>query len=362
MGIVIVSSLALSCVREVEIDLGPLPDRIVLNASISPDREIGAHVSKTWFLMDSVPDFELPGATIRVYVNGAYQGDMRNDDTPDDSLHLKGQYVLPGGFARTGDRVRLEAYAAGFEPVSAETYIPRRAEVLGVDTMGYQTSPDRAGRMRFHIRLGEVPDGYYRLIVEQVTEYRKGDERYTYTSFQGTGGDSAPSGGYAVPYDYRPTLTLDYEDPAFQPTGGSPITNSLDGRYCMGVFASENLSGADAITVSAWPVTYSYRSDTLSTEVRFDVRLLSISEDYYRYMKIMRGFSIVVGDADFGALVEPADTYSNVRGGFGIVAGYQESRVRLVMPVGDEPPRWTPWNAYGYPYEDSYNAPKTRPW
>ena len=43
--------LAASCVRDVEIDLGDLPDRIVLNASVSPGKDVRAHVSKTWFIM-----------------------------------------------------------------------------------------------------------------------------------------------------------------------------------------------------------------------------------------------------------------------------------------------------------------------
>ena len=48
-----------SCVRDVEIDLEDLPDRIVLNASVCPGKEVCAHLSKTWFIMDSVPDFDL---------------------------------------------------------------------------------------------------------------------------------------------------------------------------------------------------------------------------------------------------------------------------------------------------------------
>lgn len=51
-----------SCVRDVEIDLEDLPDRIVLNASVCPGKEVCAHLSKTWFIMDSVPDFELSDA------------------------------------------------------------------------------------------------------------------------------------------------------------------------------------------------------------------------------------------------------------------------------------------------------------
>lgn len=48
------------------------------------------------------PIFELSGAKVRVYVNDEFQGLMRNDDLPEDSIHSRGQYVLPGCFVRQG--------------------------------------------------------------------------------------------------------------------------------------------------------------------------------------------------------------------------------------------------------------------
>lgn len=114
-----------SCVRDVEIDLEDLPDRIVLNASVCPGKEVCAHLSKTWFIMDSVPDFELSDAKVRVYVNDEFQGLMRNDDLPEDSIHSRGQYVLPGCFVRQRDCLRIEAEADGYEPVSRGNSYPR---------------------------------------------------------------------------------------------------------------------------------------------------------------------------------------------------------------------------------------------
>lgn len=115
-----------SCVRDVEIDLEDLPDRIVLNASVCPGKEVRAHLSKTWFIMDSIPDFDLPDANVRVYINDKFQGFMRNDDIRGDSISLPGQYVLPGCFVKQGDRLRIEADTDGYEPVSGETRIPGR--------------------------------------------------------------------------------------------------------------------------------------------------------------------------------------------------------------------------------------------
>ncbi len=46
--------LAASCVRDVEINLDDL-DRIVLNASVSPGKDVYVPMSRTWFIMDNVP-------------------------------------------------------------------------------------------------------------------------------------------------------------------------------------------------------------------------------------------------------------------------------------------------------------------
>ena len=326
--------LLVSCVRDVEIDLEDLPDRIVLNASVCPGKEVRAHLSKTWFIMDSIPDFDLPDANVRVYINDKFQGFMRNDDIRGDSISLPGQYVLPGCFVKQGDRLRIEADTDGYEPVSGETRIPGRARIYKVDTLSYRSSAYYAEHLRFSVKIGVETDYYYRLIVEQILDFRKGDSTRTVTSFRSLDGYSWYYSGFSV----------DYEDPVFQSFGGSPITNQMDGRYCMGVFTGKDMTNTDAIKVSVSPVEYSYESDTLSRVVHYDVRLLSISEDYYRYMKIMRGYSITIGDANFGALIEPADTYSNVENGFGIVAGYQEDKSRITMRRDTVPPYWNPWD------------------
>lgn len=259
---------------------------------------------------------------------------MRNDDIRGDSISLPGQYVLPGCFVKQGDRLRIEADTDGYEPVSGETRIPGRARIYKVDTLSYRSSAYYAEHLRFSVKIGVETDYYYRLIVEQILDFRKGDSTRTVTSFRSLDGYSWYYSGFSV----------DYEDPVFQSFGGSPITNQMDGRYCMGVFTGKDMTNTDAIKVSVSPVEYSYESDTLSRVVHYDVRLLSISEDYYRYMKIMRGYSITIGDANFGALIEPADTYSNVENGFGIVAGYQEDKSRITMRRDTVPPYWNPWD------------------
>lgn len=224
--------------------------------------------------------------------------------------------------------------ADGYEPVSGELVSPVGHGFMRWIPYPIDLLPTMPNICVSLLKSGVETDSYYRLIVEQILDFRKGDSTRTVTSFRSLGGYSWYYSGFSV----------DYEDPVFQSFGGSPITSQMDGRYCMGVFRGEDLVNTNAIKVSVFPVEYSYESDTLSLDVHYDVRLLSISEDYYRYMKIMRGYSITIGDANFGALIEPSDTYSNVENGFGIVTGYQEDKSRITMPRDTVPPYWNPWD------------------
>ena len=70
--------ICLSCTRDVILKLDPAPPVLVLNASVTPEREVAAFLSKSWFLLDSVPEYDLPdeGMGIDVYVNDTFRGTM----------------------------------------------------------------------------------------------------------------------------------------------------------------------------------------------------------------------------------------------------------------------------------------------
>lgn len=146
-----------------------------------------------------------------------------------------------------------------------------------MDTITYRSSAYYAEYLRFSVKIGVETDSYYRLIVEQILDFRKGDSTRTVTSFRSLGGYSWYYSGFSV----------DYEDPVFQSFGGSPITSQMDGRYCMGVFRGEDLVNTNAIKVSVFPVEYSYESDhpfygrsLRCAPVVYLRGLLSIYEDY----------------------------------------------------------------------------------
>ena len=59
-------------------------------------------ISRNMVYHDSVPDFELSDAKVRVYVNDEFQGLMRNDDLPEDSIRFTGAICSARLFRETG--------------------------------------------------------------------------------------------------------------------------------------------------------------------------------------------------------------------------------------------------------------------
>ncbi len=105
--------LFVSCTRDVVLVLPPVSPRLVLNASVSPDTDVTAFLSKSWFVLDTVTDDGVEDGSIQVFINDRLQGRMQ----PVSDSRFTGRYVLPGCRVRAGDRLRLEAEAGGFDPV-----------------------------------------------------------------------------------------------------------------------------------------------------------------------------------------------------------------------------------------------------
>ena len=336
--LLLLSFLCTSCLRDVVLKLDPVPPVLVLNASVTPDREVAAFLSKSWFLLDSVPAYELTdkNVNIDVYINERFSGSMQRSDNPADSTEYKGQFKLPGCYVKAGDRVRLEAETSGFEPVTAETLIPRKTEIALFDTATYiKPSSHDFNRFRMYLTLHDNPSerNYYRLVLERLIEFHKGDSVMRVSSFCNEWGRNKISGdtievGYGfVSYSF----SLTYDDPVFQPD--IPSQTYHDNPNVRGIFTDDLFNGKDYTVTASFTPDYSFVTDTLSATIHYDIHLLSVSEAYYNYLKVIRNFFILLGDASMDGLLQPTSTYSNVTGGFGVVAGYQTATHRITMPV-----------------------------
>lgn len=320
--------LCLACTRDVVLKLDPVSPVLVLNASVTPGHEVAAFLSKSWFLLDSVPEYDLPeeGVSLQVYVNDTFRGTMQRSDNPADSTEYKGQFRLPGCFVQAGDKVRFEAEAHGFDPVAAETTIPAVTEIAMLDTATLLTSDYYSPRFRLYLTLKDNPAerNYYRLIVERLIEYHKGDEVTWVSSY---------CNDYRNWWGSYASFQLTYDDPVFQPS--IPSLSEYDGTYCHGVFSDDMFNGKEYTVTSSFFPDCSSHTDSTTAIVHYDIHLLSISEAYYNYLKVIRNFTISLGDAYLDGLLEPTATYSNVTDGFGVVTGYQTTTHRITMPFED---------------------------
>lgn len=329
-----------SCIRDVVLKLDPIPPLLVLNASITPDREVTAFLSKSWFLLDSVPEYELPdkGVRINVYVNDTFCGIMQRSDNPGTDTEYKGQYKLPGYYVKAGDKIKLEAEVPDFNPVEAQTVIPQKTEIASLDTTLFLNTD----HLQMYLTLQDNPSerNYYRLVVERLLECHKGDSVMWVSRFNDDDWIRHSISGDSIDLErfYFNNLSLTYDDPVFQPDIPSLDYN---GAHYRGIFSDDLFNGKEyTVTFSLTP-NNSFVTDTLSVTVHYDIHFLSISEDYYNYLKVLRNFSIMsLGDANLNGMLEPTATYSNVTDGFGVVTGYQKSTRRITMPVGSVPPYW----------------------
>ena len=126
--------LFVSCTRDVVLVLPPVPPRLVLNASVSPDTDVTAFLSKSWFVLDTVTDDGVEDGSIQVFINDRLQGCMQ----PVSDSRFTGRYVLPGCRVRAGDRLRLEAEAGGFGPEEPGMFLTDSLKrVVSVDTVRF---------------------------------------------------------------------------------------------------------------------------------------------------------------------------------------------------------------------------------
>ncbi|MDD4593204.1 MAG: DUF4249 domain-containing protein [Parabacteroides sp.] len=327
--LLIVMLIQMSCTRDVLLELPYASPSLVLNASVTTGEDVTAYLSKSWFLLDSVMDSEVTGGKISVYVNDVYRGTMQNSDIFRDSVFTKGRYILPGCLLNVGDRLRLEAEADGFDAVYAETQMPDSVQLLSIDTLRFISSDKtykRQEQMRLYINFTDEANkkNYYRLSVEKVIEkWRNSD--HTFVSKESSLGS------------YTSDFYLIYEDPVFQYVATNPTLQQQDATNCWGTFSDDMFNGNQYTLKSVfYPIQTSYIDSDYTYKVYYDVRLMSISEEYYNYLTVIRNISVSFGEAYINGLLEPSATYTNVEGGFGVVAGYQVAYKRIVMPFGKD--------------------------
>lgn len=324
-----------SCVNESVLTIEMGDPMLVLNASLSPKEDITIHLSKSFQTGSKLSDAELKEpAVVRLFLNNQFKGTlipMDRNATEEEYGRIRGRYTLPGIRPSAGDEIRIEAEVAGYPIATVTTSIPEETHLLSVDTIRYLDAKDKE-MMRLNIKMKdkESQRNYYHAILskEITTNGVKSEEQFPYfDSYYGYySGFGASYGRY---------WHVNYEDPVFTADLSTHSIGSSK-RYEFGVFTDNLFNGKEyTLKLSFSDPEDSFRSDTADVQVKYNIKLLSVSESYYNYYKRSRSLSLVINQTQLTPVIDNYMSYSNVRNGFGLVFSYNEAIHEIDMPYID---------------------------
>ncbi|MBP3642860.1 DUF4249 domain-containing protein [Parabacteroides johnsonii] len=323
---ILASMLFPACENELPYMDKPQAPQLLMNAFLEAGKEENT-VSLRMIEADKQQADYVSNGSIVVYVNGekteTAQVDKGYRSFGDPNCMLKTSF-------RPGDRIRFEATAEdGQYQAGCEVEIPLPIEdLIRVDTLRTQLrgSSSMMDCMQYKITIHDRPNekNYYRLIIEENT-YRVSSE----------------TGTRYGPFPFYPEI-INQEDIVL--TDGH-LTTADDDKFGIldwtirntnNVFTDgrfENGSYTLKVYTSIPYIRELNRKDHFYLDVT--VRLLSLSQSYYRYLRAMN----CLDSEDYNeTFMEPVIVPQNVSGGLGFVGASSEQRVTLRMV--DRPPLW----------------------
>lgn len=358
------TGLFMACENEIPYNPGQQNPQLITNALLNAGQTenlVYLHLSEG----NSIG--RINEATLSLYVNDKqvespqaispeeYYGNMQNQiDKGQYEALLKNMrfkiFRLTARF-QPGDNIRLEATAEGRKyHVSSQVTVPRPIQSLRVDTctaLIRQWGSMRAHR-QYRITLEDLPNekNYYRLEIVNNKDFRcviympSEDENGDYIK------DENGNFIYTITKDtvvnYRYTELINREDVIL--TDGH-VTSSDDDENAMfptnienkySIFTDNRFTNSSA-TLKVYTPLYDDNYDILRSlnytrcylKQTITVRLLSLPETYYRYLKALN----CMDDEDYDeALMEPISLPSNVEGGLGFVGISSEIQYTIDIP------------------------------
>ena len=358
------TGLFMACENEIPYNPGEQNPQLIMNALLNAGQTenlVYLHLSEG----NSIG--RINEATLSLYVNDKqvespqaispeeYYGNMQNQiDKGQYEALLKNMrfkiFRLTARF-QPGDNIRLEATAEGRKyHVSSQVTVPRPIQSLRVDTctaLIRQWGSMRAHR-QYRITLEDLPNekNYYRLEIVNNKDFRcviympSEDENGDYIK------DENGNFIYTITKDtvvnYRYTELIIREDVIL--TDGH-VTSSDDDENAMfptnienkySIFTDNRFTNSSA-TLKVYTPLYDDNYDILRSlnytrcylKQTITVRLLSLPETYYRYLKALN----CMDDEDYDeALMEPISLPSNVEGGLGFVGISSEIQYTIDIP------------------------------
>ena len=318
------SMLFPACENELPYMNKPQAPQLLMNAFLEAGKEENG-VSLCMIDADEQQTDYVSNGSITVHVNGE-----KTETAQVEKIY--GSFNAPNCTLKTpfrpGDHIRFEATAEdGQYQAGCEVEIPLPIEeTIRVDTLRTQLKGNSSMMdcMQYKITIHDRPNekNYYRLIIEENTYRISSEDGIEYGPFS-----SYPeiiNQEDIVLTDGHLTTTDDDKFGILDLTVRNLSNVFTDGRF-------ENGSYTLKVYTSIPYISESNRKDHFYLDVT--VRLLSISQSYYRYLRAMN----CLNSEDYNeTFMEPVIVPQNVSGGLGFIGASSEQRVTLRMI--DRPP------------------------
>jgi hypothetical protein len=259
--------LLVSCERDADIKLPPVPARIAVNCYISPGDSVIAWVSEVKSLFDRDAGFNarfIENAAVMIS-NGNDSVFLQLDQVTREFYHKSG----PGFMIEKGRTYFLRAEAPGFPPVSASCTVP--TEKVADFQYAYTAVPEGTDTLiSIFFSWKDIPGqkNYYRIAASLIDSFSFFPNQYLFDFSQNMHADEGNDGGLLS-------------------------------------------SGKGQMFLSNGNVSSRHIKSTLIT----------CEEHYYRYHLSLHNYS---GNNPF---VEPSQLYTNMQGGLGVFGAYlQETK------------------------------------
>jgi hypothetical protein len=299
-----------SCESTLFIELEESEKLIVLNGAISNDSLLTVQVSRTRHILDNAPLVPLENATVMLYREGSLVTQMVHTE--------RGYYSAADYRPENGVTYTIEAENSGYRGVSATTTVPGAVDIVSVDTAtvtiqesqpGYW-SPDMSW-FTFDLTLNDPAGERNYYLVETWINTSTRQWRDTTVII-------VDSIWYGNQWNYFPK---DSVYPVFDVIryGGQRPFHCND--IIMEAYTSAGALFSDQLIDGK---TYSFRGQIDEYSIRsadsavVELRLHSISEPYYKYLKTRQKHF----ETKNNYLAVPVIVYSNVESGTGFFGGY----------------------------------------
>ena len=294
--------LGAGCEKVIDFDGEVTQPRLTLSSHAEVGEPLTVYVaSSVFFLSDQkygkalTEGLDTLRGGVRCFVNGETASRAMELQSGRDESSLC--YVSAGYIPAPGDRIRLEAEFPGFDPVRAETVVPRvpACELVSVK----RVRMDLSGKDWLY----DDDTEYYELeITLAVTDDASYDKYYFLQPYSLTFDPWDPEDAYRIPYEFSSN------DVVFRETAGADALSLLsDTQYFFSDALIKGQRHEFTITVSMLPP----REQVLF----FGIQLAAVTESLYWYDV---SYAQALSSAG-GLFSEGVTLFSNVEGGYGVL-------------------------------------------